>query len=364
MGKAEDFDIAKINSGLATYLNGRKDSKWEVLLPPFCSKYLSETKDNLDFAEIYEQAIAKLGDDTKIEQRVVCPVATFEEWEQTISTQDADSFLRPVFELCDFVRSRFAEEEILGFYLHGSISTQDYVPYYSDLDTLVVVRKTVMKDARKLRDFKRRLTRSNTFLHLLDPLQHHSHFVITEYDLQAYDQTIFPLCLFGFCTELSNFRTSLNFNVLPSQNVNLLKSFGFWMQYFEHPERFGFSMDSSYAVKQFVQSIIFILILYTEIRDSQFYYKKFIFDLVEQDFDCELWNLIERASAVRRTCQFHSVWPYKLRKLIGWIHPKLLHLLHKKLDRSIAEDILDVMGHSMLDEAQCLVETMSGKLNL
>ena len=359
------LDIVELNQKLNAFLNGQMDSKWDIVIPFFLKGQISECHNKIRFAQIYEREIVELKRANPIESRFIKPATKFEEWRQTLNSDDKENFLRPVFELRDFIRSNFTQDEILGFYFHGSISTQDYVKYCSDFDTLVIVKKSVLNNEKWLYSFKERLTRSNTYLYLLDPLQHHGHFVITEYDLETYNQTIFPLNLFDFSTELSDFQNSLVFNVLPFPILHMRKSIFFWIEYFRKQGQLGFSLNSSYAVKQFVQSIFFLLTIYAELKSKQFYYKKFIFDLVRQDFDSKTWNLIEKSSMVRKNCEFHSIWPYQLRKFIGYcIHPRVLKRIHNDLDKSITKKILDIMGQNVLEEAYIFANIIKERLDL
>jgi len=356
MAHNKQLDIIEINQRLTAYLNGQKDSQRSVLLSP-----LYTPPPRIGFAEQYEKALHHL-QDIKTDVRTIHKVRSFAEWERTMPVQDKKGFVRPVFELKEFVRNQFTKEEICGFYVHGSIATQDYIPYYSDFDTVVIVKKAVLQDPAWLRDLKKRLTRSTVFLYLLDPLQHHGHFVLTEYDLASYNQILFPLELFQYTTELTDYHTPLSVRVLPSQRQNLHKEFSFWLKYFENPYDFGFTPTSSYVVKSFIQGVLFALLIYAELHHDKFYYKKFVFDAVKQDFTPRQWSLIERAEEVRTTCPFHSRYPYPLRKLLGAIHPKLLHVLHRDFDRSTARGMVSVMGPHMLDEARALTKQMEKNL--
>ena len=361
-----DLDIVEINRRLTAYLNGQQDSKWEVIFSPLYTAQPSKCQEGIGFAEAYERTIVKLREVAKTEPQTIESVSTFEEWEQTLNPQDRNNFLQPVFELRDFVRSNFTQEEIFGFYFHGSLSTKDYVPYYSDFDTIVILRKTMLQDEQRLRDFKKRLTKSNVFLYLLDPLQHHGHFVITEYDLQAYNQFLFPLELFKYTTELSLFRQNLEFHVIKSWD-KVVDALAKRVEYFrvKWPNDIEKGIFDSYEIKNAIQNILIIPVLYLELKNRQYYYKKFVLESARCDFDSKQWGVIERASKVRQSCQFHSIWPYQLRKFIGyWIHPKLLHFLHRKLDLSITEDMLAIMGQDMLNEARKLTEIMREKLGL
>jgi len=361
MDQSKNLDIIRINQKLTAYLNGQTDQKKWVILSPFCTMSPPKLKGDIGFAEAYEKVIDQLRN-IKTESQIIDSVVSFKGWERRVNIKDQKDFLRPVFELRDFVRDQFIKEEILGFYFHGSISTQDYIPYYSDFDTLVIVKKAVIQNNKWLTSFKRRLTKSKTFLYLLDPLQHHGHFVITEYDLEMYNQSLFPLELFKYTTELTDYGSILRFNVLPLQRERLLEIFSFWLNYFENPSQFGFTFSSSYIVKRFIQSIIFVLIIYAELQNADFYYKKFIFDVVKQDFNHSQWSLIERATRVRKTCPFRSRYPYNLRKFLGFVHPKLLHVLHRELDRSTAKQMVSIMGENILDDVRKLTKQMASNL--
>ena len=255
MNSIKDLDITEINQRLAGYLNGYADHKWSVMFSPFYAMRPPKLQGSIGFDEAYEKAINQL-QNAKTGSQTINPVSSFEEWEKTINLEDKIGFLRPVFELRDFVRDQFTKEEILGFYFHGSISTQDYVPYYSDFDTLVIVKKAVIQNQKWLRDFKKRLTKSNVFLYLLDPLQHHGHFVITEYDLEAYTQSLFPLELFKYTTELSSFREKVEINVISSWD-NVFDTLAKRVEYFgvKWPNDIERGNFDSYEVKNAIQNI-------------------------------------------------------------------------------------------------------------
>ena len=208
------MDLADATAQLTAYLNGLNDPKLEMLCPLAYRMVAAPT----EFAVRFERILGsmqptEIGDPTRIH-----PCRQFEDWDRTHSSGD-EKFLGPVYALREYVARSFSRSEILGFFMHGSVSTHDYVPGYSDLDTLVVVRRAVLRDPVWLADFKRRLARSTRYLFFLDPLQHHGHFVLTEYNLEAYDEALFPLVLFGHSTELSDFRAVLEFSVLRSSSL-------------------------------------------------------------------------------------------------------------------------------------------------
>ena len=279
-------------------------------------------------------------------------------------SKHAIAFLRPLFELRDYVQKHFTRKEIFGFFVHGSLSTMDYIENYSDFDTLVIIRKEVINDPEWLIDFGRRLAKSNTFLYLLDPLQHHPHFVITEYDMEAYAEPFFPLELFKYTTELSDIGDSIIFHVRDA-SVELEYVFRFWMKYFHNPNKCGYRNKSLFSVKQFIQSIALLPAIYLQLKTKWYTYKKYTHDLAKLDFSTETWNIVEKTSMVRQLCPFKSYYPYWLRKIIGlYGHPKLLAYLHRKIDRNNTQQILNILGPDMLKDALELIKEMQERLGL
>lgn len=285
-------------------------------------------------------------------------VTSKRQWKDLVKTYP---FYRPVCELRDFIRDKFHSSEILGFFIHGSLSTMDYVENYSDCDTLVIIRKEVMDNPEWAEDFKRRLAQSNTFLYLLDPLQHHQHFVISEYDMRYYFQPVFPLVLFDYATELTDFNNELTFRCLDSSGC-LTRFLDTWGDFFvrKMTEK---EMMRTYDVKHAIQMILILPTLYSQAKTGEYRYKKFSFENVKNDFPTELWKVIENATMVRGSCGFHSRYPYRLRKMLGLkLHYRLLHLLHYYLDRNNKGEMLEIMGPQYLEEGHELLQSMKTML--
>ena len=124
------------------------------------------------------------------------------------------NFLQPLREFKSYVNKNFTEKEIFGVYLHGSLATRDYINNYSDFDALIILKKDMLASKKSLKKIKKKIVKANSFLYLLDPLQHHNLFIITEYDLNYYFEPIFPLELFKYAREVTNLNKNLNFRCL------------------------------------------------------------------------------------------------------------------------------------------------------
>lgn len=80
----------------------------------------------------------------------------------------------------------------VSLFLHGSMADLQYTPF-SDVDDLVVLRRTAWQDPASLMNTATLLAQVGREYQNVDPLQHHGHWVLTEFDLLLYDQSYMPL---------------------------------------------------------------------------------------------------------------------------------------------------------------------------
>jgi hypothetical protein len=80
----------------------------------------------------------------------------------------------------------------LSLFLHGSMADLQYTPF-SDVDDLVVLRREAWQDVSSLMETATLLAQIARCYQDIDPLQHHGHWVVTEFDLLFYDQSYMPL---------------------------------------------------------------------------------------------------------------------------------------------------------------------------
>jgi hypothetical protein len=80
----------------------------------------------------------------------------------------------------------------LSLFLHGSLA--DYTATaFSDVDDFVILRAEAWRDAETLRRVGTALARVARGYQEIDPFQHHGHWLVTEFDLLHYDESIMPL---------------------------------------------------------------------------------------------------------------------------------------------------------------------------
>lgn len=269
-------------------------------------------------------------------------------------------FLRPLREFQKYIKKNFTRKELVGVYVHGSLGTGDYVENYSDFDALIVIKKEVLNSEKKMKNIRKKIRKANTFLYLLDPLQHHELFIITELDMNYYFEPIFPLELFKYAKEITNFRNELKFRCLEDEDY-LNKIFDLHKNYFFNNARF--SKKNVFFIKNFIQNTLLLPTIYYQLKNKKYIYKKYSFEKTKKDFSEKDWKIIEKCTKVRDSYQYKSYYPYWFRKFIGFnFHYKFLKLLHRYFDRNDFQKILEILGETYLDETKNLINKMEMKL--
>jgi predicted nucleotidyltransferase len=92
-----------------------------------------------------------------------------------------------------YFRSTFGHvEEHVSIYVHGSAADNTRTAF-SDYDDLVVLHQSAWRDWDTFAQVMTLLDQASRELQLIDPLQHHGHILLLEYDLSYLDQAILPL---------------------------------------------------------------------------------------------------------------------------------------------------------------------------
>ena len=80
----------------------------------------------------------------------------------------------------------------VSLFLHGSLADHTATAF-SDVDDFVILRAEAWRDADALRRVGTALARVARGYQEIDPFQHHGHWLVTEFDLLHYDESIMPL---------------------------------------------------------------------------------------------------------------------------------------------------------------------------
>lgn len=207
-------------------------------------------------------------------------------------------------ELIDPIKDlkNFAEKNLIeytsGFYLHGSFSTLDYIKGWSDVDTLLIVKKNAINEPDKLFQLRNFLYKSRKFFYKIDPLQHHGHMIITQYDLEHYCQTYFPVEIFKYS---KSFLEKEEVNKIKARDCKIenLNKFYWFVNYFR---RLYLKRDyrmNSHHMKFFLHCITLFPTLYLGARGIHAY-KKYSFEIAKRDFQKDLWKPILTVEKIRQ----------------------------------------------------------------
>jgi len=244
--------------------------------------------------------------------------------EMFISDYKDKQYIKPVFDLKEFAEKKL-KRYLLGFYIHGSLSTKDYVKGWSDLDTLAVINKKTMSSYKDLLSLRDHLYKSRKFSYLIDPLQHHSHTIITEYDLDYYPEFYFPSVLFRYSKSFFNFDKIKKINTREN-NIERIHALFYFVNYFRSLHSDKKYKLGSYNSKFLLHTITLFPALYLQAKGKNMY-KKYSFDIAKKDFNRDNWQIIKEVENIRKS------WPKTKTSFIknySGINPLLAYQLNAK----------------------------------
>ncbi|MBI2661768.1 hypothetical protein HYX09_05905 [Candidatus Woesearchaeota archaeon] len=216
---------------------------------------------------------------------------------QTLNEKDyTDPYLKPILELQEFFNKNLSEY-VLDMHVHGSLATLDYVKGWTDLDTFVVIKKDCVSNPGRLLELRNLLFRSKRLFYEIDPLQHHGHMAVSEYDTQYYCQMFFPLILFRYSKSLAGSH-ELEFRYRDCDDENMEK-LDWFARYFGNLAKSQDYRMGAYGLKFFLHAITLFPTIFLQARGLHVY-KKFSFDIARKNFTDEEWKPIDYVSGLRQ----------------------------------------------------------------
>jgi hypothetical protein len=238
--------------------------------------------------------------------------------------KEDSAYLKPVQELKKFANEKL-REYLADLHIHGSIATRDYIKGWSDLDTLIIIRKSALENPKSLAELRDLLYASKKYLYKIDPLQHHGHMVIAESDLDYYCQTFFPLVLFKYSKSVFG-EKSMNFKVRNSktENIDRFRSFAYYFRNLYLNKTYSMG---SYDLKFLFHAVSLFPTLYLQAKGIHVY-KKFSFAIARKDFDGGLWSPVDEVTNIRKEWKAPGGMPFI--ETISNINPLLAYQINSK----------------------------------
>ncbi|MDJ0818548.1 MAG: hypothetical protein QNJ58_20240 [Desulfobacterales bacterium] len=214
------------------------------------------------------------------------------------------AYLAPLFELQRYAQRHF-KDFLTGFYLHGSLATMDYIPQWSDLDTLMIVSKQTIDNPQDLHELRKRAIRSHIYLYNIDPYQLHGHLLISEFDLAYYPQTFFPSVLLSYAKSFFRDVQAIEYSIRDSQGESVATFWSDAVYYFYHQaikyKKSGRGLVWNREKKLFVHRLLTFPLFYLQTKGLHVY-KRDSFDQAAADFGAEDWQIIKEATG------FMNLW--------------------------------------------------------
>lgn len=114
--------------------------------------------------------------------------------------------------------------------VHGSLADLNYIEGWSDIDTLIVLKKDSVDSGEKIYKLRAIFNELNELLLEIDPLAHHGFTLLTEMDLKHFNQSLMPLSALKHTKSLLNndqitFRSKFNHESSESTLKEMLCTF-------------------------------------------------------------------------------------------------------------------------------------------
>lgn len=101
-------------------------------------------------------------------------------------------YLKPIDEIHKFLKYEKLNKYFKYFLIHGSLADKKYIKGWSDVDTFVVIKDSILKSNKQLLHLKKKIKLLYKFFFQICPLQHHGLIIFTESDLENYSNNYLP----------------------------------------------------------------------------------------------------------------------------------------------------------------------------
>jgi|SRR3989344_2428111 len=277
------------------------------------------------------------------------PVAAFDLLDYDQADRD---YLKSIDEL-RIKSEKIIKKHALGFYIHGSIATNDYVKGWSDADTMLILKKEAFEKPNNLIELRDALYGLRRFYCEIDPLQHHGTMIITEFDLDYYPEVFLPIDALKRSKSLLEGDVPIRFRIRDSR-VEAFSKFRWFCGYFQRLDEK--KLKNPYDLKFALHLVTLFPALYLEAK-GRFMYKKFSFGIAEKDFEPEEWKVIKYSERLRDEWKLEGKMP--LLKTVSRFNPVLAYIagsryislingLKNKVDRNLIVSGVKVLSKKAL----------------
>ncbi len=267
--------------------NNRRIFAFQNKLYYSLNRYLNSEQENAETAREIAEGYKKLWpffkDIPTAPQTIGAPFLRLADYQHT-------PYRQTLTKLADFARTKLAPY-LRTFFIHGSLATMDFVPGFSDLDTLLVLKQEICINSQRLENLRQKIQAAKKMLRVVDPLEHHGFIFSNEQNLNYYPQHYLPITVLRYAKVLGGTR-SLTFNLRDSSE-EAKENFYHYYNIFKEIAKTGVIKNKpggpEYQLKWFVSMLLLMPSLYLQAKGI-YLYKKYSFDLVRHPFLDKLQN--------------------------------------------------------------------------
>ena len=212
------------------------------------------------------------------------------------------------------------DPHIASAMLHGSFGSRDYLPEWSDLDVLVVLRDSAFAHPAALKALRNRLAKLSLACYKIDPLAHHEFLAVTELDMKSYARPLYPPELFAYGMRLAG-PPALSIAVRDDRYDRVQALFR-TLQHVRRRLVRSAAPGTAFSWKNDLSIMMIWPTLLLEAHD-QFVYKRESFDAVRTLFPDTDFSVFDRLGAVRRA--------WEARNWVRWYPDALIEHLPAKM---------------------------------
>lgn len=250
-------------------------------------------------------------------------------------------------------------ETMAAFWIHGSLATLDYKVGYSDCDTLAIITADGCCDAESLIVLQKYVSRATSLFHSVDPLQHHGIFVMSEIDLNSYEQSIFPLGILERGIELTDQPQVITFNENGIGYIGERDSFLSMTQLMRSLALGRNRLKTSYGIKAYIQTAVLMPAIYLQLRDGSFWHKPEALSQIRRELNPEVYRIIDIATELRSSWSYQSHIPSMITfSMTNW-NPRLVPAINRGISIFEARKVLSILSsdwrYACLDLSEALL---------
>ena len=239
-------------------------------------------------------------------------------------------YLSPILRLKEYV-NKHLKEYLIDFIIHGSMSTLDYSIGWSDLDTLVIIKKEILGDPKKLINLRKHILNIMPEIYAIDPLQHHQFIITTEKAMLHSYYSILPSETLKYSKSLldkktikiSNYRNNKS-GIKNLLSVNNLFKKSSEIGFMDHHKKHDIALQENfrnkncmYQLKYFLSCIMILPTYYLDAIGNSCY-KKFSFKEFNSRINIDS-EILEKSNLIREYWSYKEEFPYTSNNIPDWI---------------------------------------------